>query len=110
VRRYLEERQELIGAAVRLAERRRHYSSRVSGTPEVRIEKDGRGALLHLRAPDRVGLLHDVARAISDSGLDVRSLTATSRAAWAVDTFRLDYPSDAGAGALGQLAMRLREL
>lgn len=99
-----------FGLSVRLAERRRHYSSRASGTPEVRIEEDARGALLHIRAPDRVGLLHDVACAISESGLDVRSLTATSRAGWAVDTFRLDYSNGAGAGALGQLAMRLRGL
>jgi len=96
--------------SVRLAERRRHYVSRISGTPEIRIEEDARGALLHVRAPDRVGLLHDIARAISESGLDVRSLTATSRAGWAEDTLRLEYVTDAGAGALGQLAMRLREL
>jgi [protein-PII] uridylyltransferase len=96
--------------SVRLTERRRHYVSRTSGAAEIRIEEDALGALLHVRAPDRVGLLHDIARAISDSGLDVRSLTATSRAGWAEDTLRLEYVTGAGAGALGQLAMRLREL
>ncbi len=95
---------------VRLAERRRHYAPRVSGSPDIRIEHEGDGALLKVRAPDRVGLLHDIARAISESGLSVRSLTATSRAGWAEDTFRLRFASSNGAGALGQLAMRLREL
>ncbi|MBE0416669.1 MAG: HD domain-containing protein [Coriobacteriia bacterium] len=99
-----------LALSVRLAERRRHYAPRVSGMTEVRIEQDPRGALLHVRAPDRVGLLYDFARAVSESGLDVRSLTATSRAGWAEDTLRLEYATGTGAGALGQLAMRLREL
>ncbi len=96
--------------AVRLAERRRHYTPRVAGALETRIEETGAGATLHVRAPDRVGLLHDIARAIAESGLDVRGLTATSRAGWAEDTFRLALAEGAGSGALGQLQMRLREL
>ena len=99
-----------FAVAVRLGERRRHYRPRVEGMLDARIEEGSRGATLHVRAPDRVGLLHDIARAVAESGLDVRSLTATSRAEWAEDTFRLTAVDGIGAGALGQLAMRLREL
>ncbi|MDZ4178753.1 MAG: hypothetical protein U1E29_05925, partial [Coriobacteriia bacterium] len=99
-----------FAVAVRLAERRRHYAPRASGALEAHIDEDPRGATLHVRAPDRVGLLHDIARSISESGLDVNSLTATSRAGWAEDTFRLSLADATGTGALGQLAMRLREL
>lgn len=99
-----------LALTVRLAERRRLYAPRVAGGIEARIEEDPRGALLHVRAPDSIGLLYDIARAISESGLDVRSLTATSRAGWAEDTLRLGCPPQMRAGALGQLAMRLRTL
>ena len=97
--------------AVRLAERRRHYAPRVAGALDARIDDHvPGGATLRVRAPDRVGLLHDIARAIAESGLDVRGLTATSRAGWAEDTFRIALAEGTGAGALGQLQMRLREL
>jgi len=99
-----------LALSVRLSERRRLYTPSVTGRVEARIEEDARGALLHVRAPDHVGLLYDIARAISESGLDVRSLTATSRAGWAEDTLRLGSPPQMRAGALGQLAMRLRAL
>jgi len=99
-----------LALGVRLAERRRHYAPRVFGPLTVGIEQDGDAALLSVRAPDRVGLLYDLARAISEAGLNVRSLTATSRAGWAEDTFRLRLGPAGGEGALGQLAMRLREL
>jgi [protein-PII] uridylyltransferase len=99
-----------LALTVRLAERRRHYTSRIAGAPVIEIVEEQRGAVLRVRAPDRVGLLYDVARAVSESGLDVRSLTATSRAGWAEDTLRLEHAATGGAGALGQLAMRLRDL
>jgi len=99
-----------LALTVRLAERRRHYTSRIAGSPVVEIVEEPRGAVLRVRAPDRVGLLHDIARAVAESGMSVRSLTATSRAGWAEDTLRLHYDPAAGAGALGQLSMRLRDL
>ncbi len=120
-----------LAVSVRLAERRRHYSpgargaSTTRGTSDTRgasasmectIDTEGPCAILHVRAPDRVGLLHDIARAIAESELDVVSLTVTSRAGIAEDTFRLAPSARGGAGgaggtgALGQLAMRLREL
>ncbi|MDF1541550.1 MAG: HD domain-containing protein [Anaerosomatales bacterium] len=99
-----------LALSVRLSERRRLYAPRVIGDIQARIEEDARGALLHVRAPDHVGLLYDIARAISESGLDVRSLTATSRAGWTEDTLRLGCPTGMTAGALGQLSMRLRAL
>ena len=99
-----------LALAVRLGERRRHYAPRVNGSLTSSIEQEPRGAVLTVRAPDRVGLLYDIAHAVSASGLSVRSLTATSRAGWAEDTLRLRLDPQTGEGALGQLAMRLREL
>ena len=99
-----------LALSVRLGERRRHYPRNAGAPVEAVIDEDDHGAALRIRAPDRVGLLYDIARAVAESGLDVRSLTATSRAGWAEDVLRLGHVEQARAGALGQLAMRLREL
>jgi len=103
-----------LAVAVRLAERRRHYrSSTRSPAPGVEIHADDPNeTVLRIKAADRVGLLHDIARAIADSGLDIRSATALTHAGLADDTFRLTG-ANAGApcevGSLGQLRMRLRD-
>lgn len=77
---------------------------------DVRIDtSDPYAAILTVRATNRVGLLHDIARAT----LDIRSVTALTRSGIAEDTFRLVDASGTAPqveGALGQLMIRLRAL
>lgn len=98
--------------ATRLAERRRHYPARTSGRVEVRVSQAGWDTLLEVRAPDRPGLLYDVARAVSLSGLDIRWAKAQTIEGMARDIFHVVGP-DGGrvddAGMLGHVAMRVRE-
>lgn len=98
---------------VRLAERRRHYAPRAEMEPTVSIERTGSYATaLYVTAADRVGLLYDLARALDESGLDIRSATATTRGPLVRDVFRVvdasGEPVD-DPGVLGHLAMRVRE-
>ena len=99
---------------VRLAERRRHYRESVSPVQRVSIEtQDPFATVVRVRAADRVGLLHDLARAIAESGLEIASMTATTRQGMAEDVFRVQDGSGEApreAGVLGQLQMRLREI
>ncbi|PKQ29615.1 MAG: hypothetical protein CVT60_04500 [Actinobacteria bacterium HGW-Actinobacteria-10] len=98
---------------VRLAERRRHYRPGRTGTLEADITTDPFAAVLKIQAPDRVGLLYDVARAIDDAGLHIASVTATTRDDVALDTFRLvdaDGAAPVDMGLLGKLKMHLREI
>ena len=44
---------------------------------------------VRVRAADRVGLLHDLARAIASQGLDIRRATITTIAGVAADVFDL---------------------
>ncbi len=78
----------------------------------VETEPSGWGTTLKVRAPDRVGLLHDIARAVAEEGLDIRWAKAMTVNGVAKDTFTVVGP-DGGAvtdsGTLGHLAMRLRE-
>ncbi len=104
-----------LAIGVRLAERARHYSgSRNRRPPETLLSADDPfAAVLRVRASDRVGLLYDIARAITESGLNISSATVITRDGVAEDVFRLT--DDAGqapqeAGVLGQLQMRLRAL
>lgn len=104
-----------FAAGVRLAERSQHYrSSAKTPITDARIDTtDPYATVLTIRTPDRVGLLHDIARAIEESGLDIASLTALTRSGMAEDTFRLVNATGAAPkdeGALGQLMMRLRDL
>jgi UTP:GlnB (protein PII) uridylyltransferase len=63
-----------------------------------------------VRAADRVGLLHDLALALSSLGLDIRSVTALTSDGVARDTFRVvdafgQPPRDPGLLARTQAAM-----
>lgn len=103
-----------LAIKVRLAERARQYRHEPPGKLAFEIDlNDPYAAVLSVRAPDRVGLLHDIALAIAESGLEIVSATALTRDDTAEDTFRLldasgDIPREAG--LLGQLGMRLRRL
>jgi [protein-PII] uridylyltransferase len=109
--------QALLGSTaigVRLAERRRDYRQEPRVAPSVDIQTDDAfAAVVAIRTPDRIGLLYDIAHAIELAGLDIVSVTATTRDGEARDVFRVtdlngQVPRDAG--LLGQLKMRLREL
>lgn len=98
---------------VRLAERRRHYTTRATREPTVSIEPAASYATaVYVTAVDRVGLLYDLARAIEESGLDIRMAKATTRGHTVRDVFHvvddLGEPVD-DPGVLGHLAMRIRE-
>lgn len=103
-----------LAVGVRLAERRKHYRHTKRSRIRATISTDDPfAAILQIRTPDRVGLLYDIGRAIADSGMSIRSVTATTRSGIAEDTFRLtDMAGEVPrtAGVLGQLKMRLREL
>lgn len=97
----------------RLAQRARDYAARPARVrPRVTLDSSrGWATAVTVRAADRVGLLHDVAREISAEGLDIRWANVVTRNSVALDTFHvvdasgqaLDDP-----GVLGHLSMRLR--
>ncbi len=97
----------------RLTERRAHYPARRRGSVSVEIESAGWDTAVLVSAPDRPGLLHDLARAVSLAGLDIRWANVMTVDGVALDTFHVVGP-DGGPvddpGALGHLAMRLREV
>lgn len=102
-----------LSIGVRLTERRRHYHTGSTGVDRVDVlTGDPYAAALRIRATDRPGLLYDIARAMADSGLEIRSMTATTRWNTADDVFRVtdangEVPEE---GLIGMLRMRLREL
>jgi len=103
-----------LAIGVRLAERQREYRQTSRRVPTVAIDtSDPFAIVLTIEAPDRRGLLYDIASAIDDAGLDIVSVTATTHSGVAQDVFRItdldgEVPRDTG--LLGQLKMRLREL
>lgn len=102
-----------LSIGVRLSERRRHYRDESMGIDRVDVlPGDQYAASIRIRATDRVGLLYDVTRAMADSGLEIRSVTATTRHKTADDVFRVTDANGAipEEGLLGMLRMRLREL
>lgn len=105
----LDDRLEL---AHRLAERRRHYPPRTSAAARVEVAPSGWDTTVVVEAPDRPGLLHDLAASVSSSGLDIRWARAQTVGGVARDTFHV-VGADGGPvtdpGILGHLAMRLRE-
>ena len=97
----------------RLAERRRHYPVKNPKPVAAEILSAGWDTAVRVEAPDRPGLLHDLARAVSSAGLDIRWAKVMTVDGVARDTFHVVGP-DGGPvddpGILGHLAMRLREV
>jgi [protein-PII] uridylyltransferase len=109
VRAALRDRLEL---AVRLRERRKHYPARVSGAVTVSVEPVGWMTELRVAAPDRPGLLHDIARAVSATGLGIGWAKVRTIDGVAHDVFSLVGPEGGPAddpGLLGHVTMRIRE-
>jgi UTP:GlnB (protein PII) uridylyltransferase len=97
---------------VRLAERRRHYPTVARIAPHVELDSSsGYGTLVRVQASDRVGLLYDLAHAISHEQLDIRWAKALTANGIAIDTFLVVGPDGSAPtdhGALGHLSMGLR--
>lgn len=102
-----------LALETRLAEKRRHYAA--ARDDEVRVEigaTDSYATAVTVVAPDRVGLLHDLALAITADGLDIRWAKATTRDGIVRDVFHVTDAAGepvADPGALGHLVMRIRE-
>ena len=97
----------------RLAERRKHYPPRQSGPVRVETISAGWDTAVRVSAPDRPGLLHDLARAVSATGLDIRWAKVLTVDGIALDTFHVvgaDGSVVDDPGVLGHLSMRLREI
>jgi [protein-PII] uridylyltransferase len=77
----------------RLEERRRHYPTRarrrLAGAAVEVGEPGGYHTPVRVRASDRVGLLHDLARAFQAASLDIRRATITTTAGVADDVFEV---------------------
>ena len=110
----------LLGAALhdrlelrtRLTERRRHYPARTQAPLKVTTVSAGYDTAVRVSAPDRPGLLHDLAQAVSATGLNIRWAKILTVDGMAIDTFHV-VDADNGPvddGTVGHLAMRLREI
>lgn len=101
------------GLATRVEERRRHYPPRARTATDVEVGvAESYATSVRVIAADRVGLLHDIARAISDTDLDIRWARALTQDGVARDVFHVTDRSGepvADPGVLGHLAMRIRE-
>ncbi|MHB1136098.1 MAG: [protein-PII] uridylyltransferase family protein [Coriobacteriia bacterium] len=75
----------------RLSERRRHYPGPTRAQlPVIRVETSGRfAATVRVEAPDRMGLLHDLARACQAAKLDIQRAVITTRGDRADDVFEV---------------------
>jgi UTP:GlnB (protein PII) uridylyltransferase len=98
--------------ATRLAERRRHYPARADTPSTVDTAPGGWDTIVRVTASDRPGLLHDLALAVAQTGVDIRWAKVQTIDGVARDTFHIVGP-DGGPvddpGVLGHLAMRIRE-
>lgn len=99
--------------ATRLGEHARHYPPRSDAPTSVRVSRSGLDTAVHVMAPDRPGLLHDLALAVSATGLDIRWARVQTVAGIAHDTFHVvDEAGDPvdDDGVLGHLAMNIRQV
>lgn len=99
--------------ATRMAQRRSHYPALIGSEPHIEIRPRGWDTTVSVTAPDRPGLLHDLATAVSATDLDIRWARARSLDGMAHDTFHVvgrDGASVDDPGVLGHLTMRLRSV
>ncbi len=97
--------------ATRLAQRRLHYPPTSDTALRVETARSGWDTTIRVTAPDRPGLLHDIARAVSAEEVDIRWAKVQTLDGLALDTFHVTG-ADGGPvddpGVLGHLAMRIR--
>ena len=79
----------------------------------VQTVSAGFDTAVRVSAPDRPGLLHDLAQAVSATGLNIRWAKVLTVDGMAIDTFHV-VDADGGPvdddGVLGHLVMRMREI
>ena len=87
-----------LAIEARLAERARTYRRRralaaAAVRTSVRIDNDAssNATVVEVRAPDRVGLLYRITKAIADLGLDIRHARVQTLGPEVVDTFYVRY-------------------
>ena len=80
---------------------------------KVQTVSAGFDTAVRVSAPDRPGLLHDLAQAVSATGLNIRWAKVLTVDGMAIDTFHV-VDSEGGPvdddGVLGHLVMRMREI
>ena len=84
-----------LAIEARLAERARTYRRRrpvqaqPAGPPSVSFhdEESHTATVIEVRAPNRIGVLHRIARALAEVGLDIRHATVQTLGEDVVDTF-----------------------
>jgi [protein-PII] uridylyltransferase len=82
-----------IALEARLATRARHgrrnAALRLVRDPSVRVDNTGSGAstIIEVHAPDRIGVLYHITRALADLDLDIRWAKVTTLGAEVVDSF-----------------------
>lgn len=69
------------------AKAQRYDAGHRSGAARVRVSDDGRRTSIEIKTRDRIGLLHDLLRAVHELGLDLDLARIDTRADQAVDTF-----------------------
>ena len=92
-----------LAIEARLAERARTYRRRratqaaPAGPPSVSFHDDesATSTVLEVRAPNRVGMLHRIAKALAELGLDIRHATVQTLGEDVVDTFYVRTPTGA---------------
>ena len=100
-----------LALEARLVERARDYGTPRAKTaippapPSVRFDDaaSSNSTLLEVRAPDKIGLLHNIAKTIADMGLDIRHARVQTLTNEVVDTF---YVRSASGGKLMDPAHR----
>jgi len=103
-----------LALETRLEERRAHYANGECDTPITVKSDTGSARITSVRvtAPDRVGLLHDIATEMTRAGLTIVRARALVQDGMANDTFLVtdaDGEAPRDPGLLGHLAMGIRE-
>ncbi len=85
----------MVGYEERLRQRRPR-SNLVPSSGQVRTYVDGSASVLEVRTPDRVGLVHDLAAAVTSKGATIHLAKIRTRGALAIDTLWLRDPDTGG--------------
>ena len=96
--------------AAGLARKRLDYQSQLpTSAPQVDIYQSGSDLTVEVRAPDRLGLLYDLATTFAQLGLDVLLAKIDTRAQQVVDVFTVRDPHSVGEDRQRQIHDRLAE-
>ena len=78
----------------RMTEKRRHYPERSDTPVTVAVDNDASDffTVIEIGAPDRIGLLYDITRTLSDLGLDVHLAKVATYTDRVIDAFYVRDP------------------